>query len=246
MSDDNHALIRKAQHGDQKALEALVEKNTGLIWSVVRRFFGRGCDPEDLFQIGSIGFLKAVNGFDDEYGTQFSTYAVPKITGEILRFLRDDGMVKVSRGMKERAVKIRRAKSELEQKLGREPTVGELAAACGMEPEEIASAELAVGTTQSLQETDDETGFSLEQIVSDNGEDKLLEYAALRQAIAALPIREREVIALRFYRGFTQQKTADILQISQVQVSRLERRAIQSLKIRMSDDTDPEQLPLGL
>ena len=241
MTDENLALIRKAQHGDQKALEALVENNSGLIWSVVRRFFGRGCDPDDLFQLGSIGFLKAVKGFDDEYGTQFSTYAVPKITGEILRFLRDDGMVKVSRGMKERAVKIRSAKSVLEQKLGREPTVGELADACGMEPEEIASAELAVGTAQSLQETDAETGFSLELIVSDNGEERLLEYAALRQAIEALPMREREVIGLRFYRGFTQQKTAEILRVSQVQVSRLERRAIQSLRSSMSDETFCEQ-----
>lgn len=241
MTDENLALIRKAQQGDPNALEALVENNSGLIWSVVRRFFGRGCDPDDLFQLGSIGFLKAVNGFDDQYGTQFSTYAVPKITGEILRFLRDDGMVKVSRGMKERAVKIRSAKSVLEQKLGREPTVGELADACGMEPEEIASAELAVGTAQSLQETDAETGFSLELIVSDNGEERLLEYAALRQAIEALPMREREVIGLRFYRGFTQQKTAEILRVSQVQVSRLERRAIQSLRSSMSDETFCEQ-----
>lgn len=230
MTEDNISLLQKARSGDQQALEQLVENNTGLIWSVARRFFGRGYEPDDLFQLGSVGFLKAVQGFDLSYGTQFSTYAVPKITGEILRFLRDDSIVKVSRGMKERASKIRHIRGELEQKLGREPTLSEIAEESGLEPEEIAAAETATGFALSLQETDDETGFSLEQIVSDNSEERMLEYAALRQAVGMLTPREQEVIALRFYRGLTQQNTAKILRVSQVQVSRLERRAISALR----------------
>ena len=236
MTEDNFSLLRKAKNGDENALTRLVENNTGLIWSVVRRFFGRGYEPDDLFQLGSVGFLKAVQGFDLSYGTQFSTYAVPKITGEILRFLRDDSMVKVSRGVKERSNRIRQIRSELEQQLGREPTVGEIAEVSGFEPEEIAMAETATGYAKSLQDADAETGFSLEQIISDNTEERMLEYAALRQAIETLPEREREVIALRFYRGLTQQKTAAILRVSQVQVSRLERRAITALREQLHEE----------
>lgn len=230
MTTDVFALIPLAQNGDPNALECLVEQNTGLIWSVVRRFYGRGYESDDLFQIGSIGLLKAIQGFDTDYGTQFSTYAVPKITGEILRFLRDDGMVKVSRGIKERAFKINRIKNALQQKLGREPTVSEIAVECGLEPEEIAAAELVQGPAQSLEEPNGESGFSLQMILHDGSEERMLEYAALRQAVEALPLREREVIALRFFRGFTQQKTAACLCISQVQVSRVERKAIRQLK----------------
>lgn len=240
MTEDNITLLQQARSGDEEALSRLVENNTGLIWSVARRFFGRGYEPDDLFQLGSVGFLKAVQGFDLSYGTQFSTYAVPKITGEILRFLRDDSMVKVSRGLKERAAKIRQTRALLEQKLGRDPTVREIAEESGLEPEEIAAADTATGYAQSLQETDEETGFSLEQIVSDNSEERMLEYAALRQAVSMLPQREQQVIALRFYRGMTQQSTAKILQVSQVQVSRLERRAISALREMIGED-EPEK-----
>ena len=236
MKEDNATLLDRARMGDEAALSLLVEKNAGLIWSVVKRFYGRGYEQDDLFQLGSVGFLKAVKGFDPSYGTQFSTYAVPKIAGEILRFMRDDSMVKISRGVKERANRIRQMRSELEQQLGREPTVNELASFSGLEREEIAMAETATGYVQSLQEADSETGFSLEQIISDNTEDRMLEYAALRQAIVQLPQKEQEVLALRFYRGLTQQKTAQILKVSQVQVSRLERRAIQALRTLLSED----------
>lgn len=234
----NLSLILSAQSGEQSALDELVKTNSGLIWSVARRFFGRGVDPDDLYQLGSVGFLKAVQGFDLSFGTQFSTYAVPKITGEILRFLRDDSQVKVSRTLKERAIQIRRLRTELEQQFGREPTVSELSVASGFEPEEIAAAETATGYAQSLQEAKGDSGLSLEQLVSDTSEDKMLEYAALRQAVEALPLREREVIALRFYRGFTQQKAAQILRVSQVQVSRLERRAIANLRELLGEDSD--------
>lgn len=239
MNSDVFTLIPLAQNGDQSALESLVEQNAGLIWSVVKRFYGRGYESDDLFQIGSIGLLKAIQGFDTQYGTQFSTYAVPKISGEILRFLRDDGMVKVSRGIKERAFKINRIRNALQQKLGREPTVSEIAAECGLEPEEIAAAELAQGQTQSLEESNEETGFSLQMILHDGGEERMLEYAALRQAVETLPLREREVIALRFFRGLTQQKAADCLRISQVQVSRLERKAIRQLREELSVEDAP-------
>lgn len=175
MKEDNATLLDRARMGDEAALSLLVEKNAGLIWSVVKRFYGRGYEQDDLFQLGSVGFLKAVKGFDPSYGTQFSTYAVPKITGEILRFMRDDSMVKISRGVKERANRIRQMCSELEQQLGREPTVNELASFSGLEREEIAMAETASGYVQSLQEADSETGFSLEQIISDNTEDRMLE-----------------------------------------------------------------------
>ena len=137
---DAPALLEAAQAGDNDACERLLLDNSGLIWSVARRYYGRGVDPEDLYQLGCLGFLKAVRGFDTGYGTQFSTYAVPKIAGEIRRFLRDDGAVKVSRGTKERAMALRQRRLELAQKLGREPTVGELAQATGLEPEDIAAA----------------------------------------------------------------------------------------------------------
>ena len=238
MNEQRLSLLQRAQGGDQAAMAELVENNCGLIWSVAKRFFGKGCDPEDLFQLGSVGFLKAVRGFDQTYGTQFSTYAVPKIAGEILRFLRDDGTVKVGRGLKERSTRIRQVRSELEQKLGREPSVGELSSATGWEPEEIAMAESATGYAQSLQEADRETGLSLEHVLSDHQDDKMLEYAALRQAIGQLPLMEKKVIALRFYRGLTQQKAADVLAVSQVQVSRLERRAIDRLRVFLNTDDE--------
>ena len=228
---DTITLIQRSQQGDRDASERLVTENTGLIWSIARRYFGRGVEPDDLFQLGCVGFLKAVEGFDTAYGTQFSTYAVPKIAGEIRRFLRDDGAVKVSRSIKERAQGIRTARTRLEQTLGREPTLSELSAATGLEPEEIAAAETATGPTESLQKENGETGFTLEHTLGDyDQEERMVEYAALREALRQLPERERQVIALRFYHGLTQQRAAGILHISQVQVSRLERRAVERLR----------------
>ena len=144
-------LIRAAQAGDRSAAEQLVVENSGLIWSIARRYFGRSTEPDDLYQLGCVGFLKAVAGFDLSYGTQFSTYAVPKIAGEIRRFLRDDGQVKVSRSLKERAAQIHQARTRLTGTLGREPAVSELAAELGLTPEEIAMAETATGMAESIQ-----------------------------------------------------------------------------------------------
>ncbi len=224
-------LLRTARVGDKGAMEQLVTENAGLIWSIARRFFGRGVDADDLYQLGCIGFLKAVQGFDEGYGTQFSTYAVPKISGEIRRFLRDDGAVKVSRGIKERAAAIRTARAALEQRLGREPTLSELSEETGVTPEDIAMAELATGPAESLQRENGEDGLTLEQMLGDDGqEERLVERVSLRTAIACLPEREQRVIALRFYHGMTQDAAARILGVSQVQVSRLERRAVEKLR----------------
>jgi len=224
-------LIVLAQGGDQEASEALVNENAGLIWSVARRFQGRGTEMDDLYQLGCLGFLKAIDGFDEEYGTRFSTYAVPKISGEIRRFLRDDGTVKVSRGIKEQAAKIRQARSGLEQRIGREPTMSELSRETGISPEDIAFAETATSETHSINRESGEDGFSLELVLGDFGaEEKLIEHVALRAAIEKLPQRERQVIALRYYHGMTQQNCARVMHVSQVQISRLERRAVDFLR----------------
>ena len=233
---DAPALREAARAGDNDACERLLLDNSGLIWSVARRYYGRGVDPEDLYQLGCLGFLKAIRGFDTAYGTQFSTYAVPKIAGEIRRYLRDDGAVKVSRGTKERAMSLRLKREELSQRLGREPTVGELAQATGLEPEDIAAADTAVLTVASLQGEAGEDGFSLETVLGDEGiEDELVEKLTLRQAIDRLPERERLVILLRFYKNLTQDRVSRVLGVSQVQVSRIERRAVAKLREALTE-----------
>jgi len=233
--DNTLELLRAAQGGDKEAIERMIQENSGLIWSIARRYFGRGVDSEDLYQLGCVGFIKAVQGYDESYGTQFSTYAVPKISGEIRRFLRDDGAVKVSRSIKEKAHVIRSAKHMLEQKLGRDPTLSELSKETGFTVEDIAMTETATGPAESLQRESSEDGFTLEHVLGDYGqEERLVERVALKEAIRALPEREQKVIALRFYHGLTQDATAKILGVSQVQVSRLERRAIESLKKMLS------------
>lgn len=225
------ARIRAAQAGDREVCGQLVEENQGLIWSVVRRYARRGVESEDLYQLGCLGFLKAVQGFDPGYGTQFSTYAVPKIAGEIRRFLRDDGPVKVGRGMKEQALVLYRARTQLTEALGREPALSELAAATGLTPEDIAAADLAGAAVASLQAESGETGLALEGVLGcASPEEGLVERVALRTAIDRLPERDRKLILLRYYKGLTQDKTAKILGVSQVQVSRLEKKAIQFLR----------------
>lgn len=224
-------LIRRSQNGDKSAEEQLVTENSGLIWSVARRFIGRGTDADDLYQLGCLGFLKAVEGFDLAYGTQFSTYAVPKIAGEIRRFLRDDGAVKVSRSIKEQAATIKSARSKLTVSLGREPTVQEISDMTGITPEEIALAETATAATESIQRETGDDGFSLENILTDTeSEEKLVERISLRQAIEKLPEREGLVIKLRYFHGLTQDRVSKVLSVSQVQVSRIEKKALNSLR----------------
>ncbi|MBR6595996.1 MAG: SigB/SigF/SigG family RNA polymerase sigma factor [Oscillospiraceae bacterium] len=229
-------LIARSQAGDKSATEALVEENSGLIWAVAKRYLGRGTEMDDLYQLGCLGFLKAVEGFDLQYGTQFSTYAVPKISGEIRRFLRDDGTVKVSRGLKEQAAVIKSVRNTLTNLLGRDPTVNEISRQTGFSPEEIALAETATAATESIQRTMGEEGFSLEDVLTDTeSEEKMVEKIALSQAISRLPERERNVIRLRYFHALTQERVAKVLEVSQVQISRIEKKAIQLLRELMSE-----------
>ena len=229
-------LIRRAQNGDREASERLVTENAGLIWSVAKRFLGRGTEAEDLYQLGCLGFLKAVEGFDPEFGTQFSTYAVPKISGEIRRFLRDDGAIKVSRSLKERSAAVRSARALLGSALGREPSLKELSDHLGLAPEDIAQAEAATREVESIHRECGEEGFTLENVLTDTeSEERMLEKIALRQAIAELPEREKCVISLRYFHGLTQDRVAKVLDVSQVQVSRIEKKAIGILRDKIGE-----------
>lgn len=223
-------LLKAAQEGDRQACERMVEENNGLIWSIVRRYYGRGVEADDLYQLGCLGFLKAVQGFDFTYGTCFSTYAVPKIAGEIRRFLRDDGTIKVGRTLREQANLLYSVRERLRNELGREPVLSELSEATGLSAEEIAKTELATDTPDSLQrETED--GLALEGMLGTEApEEGLVERIAVREAVDSLPEKERMTILLRYFRGFTQEQTARVLKVSQVQVSRLERRGLERLR----------------
>lgn len=228
------ALIARAQQGDRSAKEELVSENAGLIWSVAKRFIGRGTETDDLYQLGCLGFIKAVEGFDLEFGTQFSTYAVPKIAGEIRRFLRDDGAVKVSRNIKEQAVTIKSVRNQLTTNLGREPSIGEISEQTGFSVDEIILAENATASTESIHRQTGEDGFSLENILTDTeSEEVLVEKISLRQAIEKLPEREKSVIQLRYFHGLTQDRTSKVLGVSQVQVSRIEKKALEKLRAFM-------------
>ena len=223
-------LLDRAQNGDNDACQQVLTDNVGLIWSIVKRYSGCGVDTDDLYQLGCSGFIKAVKGFDLTYGTQFSTYAVPKIAGEIRRFLRDDGSVKVGRSLREKGQTLFYTRERLRHTLGREPQLSELAQETGMTVEEVAAVELANGPLESLQqETID--GLTLESTLgTDSPEEGMVEKIALREAIDSLPERERITILLRFFRGMTQEQTARILKVSQVQVSRLERKGLAKLR----------------
>ena len=224
-------LLSQAQTGDPSARERLLQENAGLIWSIVRRFYGRGTEPEDLYQLGCLGFLKAIDGYDPAYGTQFSTYAVPKIAGEIRRFLRDDSAIKVSRTIKEQAAQLRNLRNQLTLELGREPHLSEIAQASGLTVQEIAVIDTAMLPADSLQRPAGEDGCSLEQLLPGEAiEEKIIESVALGDAIAQLEPRQQAVIRMRYFRGMTQDKTAAVMGVSQVQVSRLERRALGRLK----------------
>ena len=224
------ALLDRAQNGDDEACEQVLLENSGLIWSIVRRYYGCGVETDDLYQLGCIGFIKAVKGFDLTYGTQFSTYAVPKIAGEIGRFLRDNGAIKVGRSIREKGQALAAARERLRHRLGRDPRLSELAEETGLTPEEIASVELATGAPESLQQETAE-GLTLESTLgTDSPEERMVEHIALREAIDQLPEREKMTILLRFFKGLTQEQTARILGVSQVQISRLERRGLAALR----------------
>lgn len=226
-------LIKRSQDGNQEARDLIVEKNMRLVWSVVQRFLNRGYDPEDLFQIGCIGLLKSVDKFDLSYDVKFSTYAVPMIIGEIQRFIRDDGTVKVSRSLKEIGNKIRRAKDELTKEYGRSPTIQELSDYLQIPQEELLLAQEAVLTPTSIHETvyeNDGDPITLMDQISDQDQDNWFEKIALKDAIASLDERERLIVYLRYYKDQTQSEVANRLGISQVQVSRLEKKILKQIR----------------
>ena len=236
--DDTIALIRKSHDGDKKAREELVEKNIGLIWCVVKRFYGRGAEPEDLFQIGSIGLLKAIDKFDLSYDVQFSTYAVPMISGEIRRFLRDDGMIKVSRSLKKLSYKCGKKKEELTERMGREPTVEELATSLGTEKEELVQAMEAATEVESIYRPIHQEGDSQLSILDrleekSRPEEHLLNRMMLSQILDGLDKEERQLIYLRYFQEKTQAAVGEILGISQVQVSRMEKKILERMRKQM-------------
>ena len=210
--------------------EQLAARHTPLVWSIVRRYIGRGVETDDLFQLGSLGLLKAIDGFDENFGVQFSTYAVPKIAGEIRRFLRDDGTVKVSRTLREQAYALEKARQVLTQELGREPLLSELAQRTGMTAEEAALCASAPLTVSSLDEPLGEDGGTLLDLCGQDEEDRVVDRIALREAMKQLDAPERAVLDLRYFRDMTQQKTGEALGLSQVKVSRTEKKALQKLR----------------
>lgn len=230
-------LIQRSQSGDQDARNLIVNSNLRLVWSVVQRFLNRGYEPDDLYQIGCIGLLKSVDKFDLSFEVKFSTYAVPMIIGEIQRFIRDDGTVKVSRSLKEMANKIRRAKEELSKTYGRVPTVNELAEHLELSPEEIIMAQEASRSPSSIHETvyeNDGDPITLLDQIADNNETSWFDQIALKEAIQELNERERLIVFLRYYKDQTQSEVAARLGISQVQVSRLEKKILQQMKNHMN------------
>lgn len=226
-------LIALSQAGDNAARDRLVGCNIRLVWSVVQRFMNRGYEPEDLFQIGCIGLLKSVDKFDLSYDVKFSTYAVPMIIGEIQRFLRDDGTLKVSRSLKEMANKVRKKKDELSKLMGRLPTVKEVAEELGVTPEDVVFAQEANKPPASIHETvfeNDGDPITLMDQIADESQERWFDKLALHEAIGGLTDRERLIVYLRYYRDQTQSEVATRLGISQVQVSRLEKKILQSIR----------------
>lgn len=236
--DETMNLIDRAHQGDKEARDQLVLDNMGLIWSIVRRFAGRGYEMEDLFQIGSIGLMKAIDKFDLSYEVRFSTYAVPMIAGEVKRFLRDDGMIKVSRSLKEMGMKARAARENLTYSLGREPTVEEIAREIGASKEEVAASMEAGAEVESLYRTvqkEDDNGLCLMDKIEDQNQDheRLLNHMVLKELISGLEEKEREIILRRYFENQTQTEIAKALNISQVQVSRLEKRILKRMREKL-------------
>ena len=236
MKEELRRDLLQAQAGDKPAMDRLLAENSALVWSVARRFFGRGCEPEDLFQLGCIGLMKAIRGFDLSQPVAFSTYAVPKIAGEMRRFLRDDGPVKVSRTLRERAFALRQVQTRLERENGHSPRLSDLCRETGLQPEEVLEALQAPRDTDSLDAALPGQDRTLGYILSDRREEgALVETLALREAIDRLEPLLRQVILLRYMRDLTQQRIAVILGLTQVQVSRMEKKARAQLKQALTE-----------
>ncbi|MEG0962647.1 MAG: SigB/SigF/SigG family RNA polymerase sigma factor [Lachnospiraceae bacterium] len=229
--DQVRELLEKSQRGDRQARDTMVQKNIGLVWSIVRRFSNRGYELEDLFQVGSIGLMKAIDKFDTSFEVKFSTYAVPLITGEIKRFLRDDGMIKVSRSLKESGAKMKRAREKLQISLGREPSLQELSVETGLERVEIVMALEANGEVESIDKTyapengkESSLADRLPQIKDSH--EVLLNHMLLEQLLGELSKEERQLMILRYFEDKTQMQVAKALGMSQVQVSRMEKKIL--------------------
>lgn len=237
----NTALIKRVQNGDAEAQDKLVENNMGLVYSIVKRYSGRGYDTEDLVQIGAIGLIKAIKKFDTKFNVCFSTYAVPVIAGEIKRFLRDDGAVKISRTLKETAIKGRRAEEELRRVLNRDPTIGEIAEKCGVDADTLTEAFDAAAPPASIYDSIYENGENeirlLDTMAGDESEEKIINKVMAENILTSLKPRERQVIVLRYYKGKTQSEIARIIGVSQVQVSRIEKRILENLRKSMCSDS---------
>ena len=239
--EDTMFLIERSHHGDKEAREILVQENTGLVWSIVRRYMGRGTDSEDLFQIGIMGLIKAIDKFDLSYQVKFSTYAVPMIAGEIRRFLRDDGIVKVSRTLKENSWKIRRESDLFRQRKGREPTVNELQECTGMTPEEIVQAmDFSVevdSIDRTVRQSDGSEISLLDRLQVENTRtEELLNRVMLEQLLAELPEKERRLIIMRYFQDRSQTEVARMMGVSQVQVSRLEKKILKQMRERLTGE----------
>lgn len=235
---DTLELIHLSKQGDKAARDLVITENVGLVWSIVRRFLGRGHEAEDLFQIGSIGLMKAIDKFDMSYDVKFSKYAVPMITGEIKRFLRDDGMIKVSRSIKETAGKIRMVRSELEKQNGREPTLEEICVSLQLGKEEVVLALESGAEVESLYKTiyqgDGNAIYLMDKIeFMEDESDTMINHLALKEVMESLEDKERDIITLRYFKDKTQTEIASVLGISQVQVSRLEKKILRTMRERM-------------
>ena len=240
MFENSVEAIKKAQSGDKYEMERMIRDNNGLIWSIVKRFSGRGYDLEDLYQIGCMGFIKSIKRFDTNYDVKLSTYAVPYMIGEIKRYIRDDGPIKVSRSIKELGIKIRELQKESINKKGKELTIEELEKELKISKEDIGLALEANNTVESIDGkfyTDNKDGNSInliERISSDKNEEECItNKLAIKQLIEGLEDRDKEIILLRFYKDKTQSQVAKILGITQVQVSRLERKILENMKMKL-------------
>lgn len=242
LSDEEMAeLLQKAKQGDESAREKLINCNLKLVFSLVQRFENRGYELEDLFQIGTIGLIKAIDKFDFSYNVKFSTYAVPMIVGEIKRFLRDDHPVKVSRSLKETAYRVHRLREQLSKKLGREPSLSELSEQLGIKQEQIIAALEAIQQPGSIYETlyqdEGDPIFLLDQLSDPKDHQAWIDKLALKEVLDKLPERHRQVIMMRFFEDKTQTEVAAIVGLSQVQISRIERQALKTMRELLSQDT---------
>ncbi len=236
---DNAALIAKVREGDKAARDAMVAENMGLVHSVARRFAGRGCEKEDLIQIGAIGLIKAINKFDKSFNVKFSTYAVPMIMGEIRRFLRDDGMVKVSRTLKETAMKGRKAQEQLQKRLDREPSINEIADECGIDADLLIEAFDAAAPPDSIYGSVYANGDKeiqlMDTIAGSDCEEDIINKVVVSELLHSLTGRERQIVVMRYFKGKTQAETAKVIGVSQVQISRIEKKIIENLRRKYSE-----------